>query len=80
MRCRRMRGRECEELCAEDAAAVGLYTFDFWWNEDYERNQYRVINKMEGGWACASHTEDPVDAVPVRGHGFVQRRGDRRMR
>ena len=66
MRCRRMRGRECEGFGAGDAAAVGLYTFDFWRNEDYERNPYRVINKMEGGRACASRTEDPVDAVPGR--------------
>ena len=56
VRCRRMRGRECEGFGAEDAAAVGLYTFDFGRDEDYERNPYRVINR-----ALASRAEGELE-------------------
>ena len=78
------RGQLGEGFWAEDAAAVGLYTFEFGRDEDYERSPYRVIRRTEGVRDCIGRTEvvaeapqvHGVDAVPGHvwgsGHDLVQ--------
>ena len=50
------RGQLGEGFGAEDATAAGLYTFDFWLDEEYEHNPYKVI-KQNGRWVglCYSY-------------------------